>query len=148
MVDSRAKGSRTELLVRDVLRKHTGLNWERTPMSGALSAIHGLKADLYVPNSSNIYAVEVKGYKDDHLTSGVLTSTGPQLLSWWDQCKKQAALMGKKPLLIFKFDRSKLFVGYEDIPSCVDHMFISVQDFNFYVSKLEDWIRLEQPRWV
>ena len=35
VVDSRAKGARGEYLVRDLLREHTGLQFERVPMSGA-----------------------------------------------------------------------------------------------------------------
>ena len=33
VVDSRAKGARGEYLVRDLLREHTGLQFERVPMS-------------------------------------------------------------------------------------------------------------------
>lgn len=29
VVDARAKGARTETTVRDLLKKHTGLGWER-----------------------------------------------------------------------------------------------------------------------
>ena len=36
MVDSRAKGARGEYLVRDMLRQHTGHQFERVPSSGAL----------------------------------------------------------------------------------------------------------------
>lgn len=148
MVDSRQKGARVELQIRDILRKYTNLGWERVPMSGALSANHGLKADLYVPNSLNIFAVEVKGYADDHLTSKVLTNTSSPLLEWWDQCKRQAAQISRKPLLIFKYDRSKAFVAYEDIPQYVDHLFVSTQNRMFYVSELDKWILKENPRFV
>lgn len=147
-IDSRAKGSRVELQVRDELRKLTGLAWERTPMSGALSAVHQMKADLYIPNSLNIYSVEVKGYAEDHLTSKVLTNNSSCLLDWWDQCKRQAAQMSRKPLLIFKFDRSKMFVGYEEFPSRVDHIFISSKNRLFYVSELNRWVIEENPRFV
>ena len=36
MVDSRAKGAEGEKQVKELLRKHTGLPFERVPMSGAL----------------------------------------------------------------------------------------------------------------
>ena len=147
-VDSRAKGSRTETQVKDILKKYTELAWERVPMSGALDPIHGLKADLYVPNALNIFAVEVKGYAEDHLCSKLLTSTNPEILKWWSQCTRQAKQINKKPLLIFKFDRSKMFVAYEEIPNFVDHMYIFIKDNSFYVSLLEDWLKLEKVKFI
>lgn len=147
-VDSRQKGARIESQIKELLKKETGLKWERVPMSGALDPIHGLKADLYVPNSLNIFAVEVKGYKDDHLTSKVLTNESSTILDWWDQCKRQASQINKKPLLIFKFDRSKVFVAYEDVPSNVDHVFICSKDRYFYVSELIKWLKEENPRFI
>ena len=148
MVDSRAKGSRTESQVKDMLKKYTGLAWERVPMSGALDPIHGLKADLYIPNTLNIFAVEVKGYAEDHLCSKLLTSTNPEVLKWWSQCKRQAIQVNKKPLLIFKFDRSKMFVAYEEIPNLVDHMYIYIKDNSFYVSLLEDGLKIEKVKFI
>lgn len=85
MVDSRAKGARTETLARDMLRKHSGLTWERVPGSGALDPKHQLKGDLYIPQHNNHYCVEVKGYAEDHLTSELLTSKNPQIIEWWRQ---------------------------------------------------------------
>ena len=61
MVDSRAKGARGEYLVRDLLREHTGLQFERVPSSGALEY---LKGDLYVPHEKNKYCIEVKNYEN------------------------------------------------------------------------------------
>ena len=57
MVDSRAKGARGEYLVRDMLRVHTGLKFERVPASGALEY---LKGDLYVPHAKNKYCRSIK----------------------------------------------------------------------------------------
>lgn len=147
-VDSRAKGARVETTVRDLLRKLTNLQWERVPMSGALSPVHGLKADLYIPNSLNIYSVEVKGYKEDHLTSKLLTSKNPQFLEWWIQTKRQAAQISRKPLLIFKFDRSKIFVAYEDVPTTVNYIYLEIDGHSVFVSLLEEWIFKENPRFV
>ena len=63
MVDSRAKGARGEYLVRDLLRQHTDLQFERVPSSGALEY---LKGDLYVPHEKNKYCIEAVSYT--HLT--------------------------------------------------------------------------------
>lgn len=146
MVDPRAKGSKAETVIRDALRKATGLSWERTPGSGALDPKHKLKGDLYVPDAINLYCVECKHYADDHLTSKVLTDRSPQLLEWWAQAVRQGEQVDRKPLLIFKFDRSKLFVAYNDMPTS-GLKNVLVND-TIFVSLLEDWITNEKPKFV
>lgn len=149
MVDPRAKGARGETQVRDTLRKHTGLQWERTPGSGALDEKHGLKGDLYVPNKENLFCVEVKNYEDDHLTSHILTSKDPQLLEWWSQTVRQGVQVNRKPLLIFKFNRSKMFVAFQGVPmGPYRTMFIDAKGFEFYVALLEDWLTLDKQVFV
>lgn len=149
MVDARQKGARGETIVRDLLRKHTGLQWERTPGSGALDEKHGLKGDLYIPNKENMYCVEVKNYAEDHLTSQVLTGKDPQLLTWWEQTIRQGKQVSRKPLLIFKFDRSKIFVGFESIPmGPYRTMFIDAKGYEFYTALLEDWLTIDKPVFV
>lgn len=150
MVDSRAKGARTETLVRDALRKHTGLGWERVPGSGALDPKHQLKGDLYVPGRTNLWCIEVKGYAEDHINSGLLTNKNPQLLEFWKQTTRQGHQVGKRPLLIFKFDRSKVFVAFEDMPSNTSYrcLLVNVEGFEFFVALLDDWLEYEQPQFV
>jgi hypothetical protein len=150
MVDSRAKGARTETQIRDVLRLHTDLQWERVPGSGSLDPKHKLKGDLYVPDRANIFCVEVKGYADDHLTSQVLTSKSPQLVDFWQQSVRQGKQIDRKPLLIFKFNRSKAFVAFEELPS-VDtyrYIYINIEPYRFFVATLEDWLSNEQIKFV
>jgi hypothetical protein len=149
MVDSREKGARAETLARDALRKLSKLQWERTPGSGALDPKHLLKGDLYIPGEKNLYVVEVKHYAEDHLTSALLTHKKPQFFEWWEQAVRQGKQVKQKPLLIFKFDRSKLFVGYEDIPSGVyNYMFVNAHGYEVYISLLEDWYENEQPKFI
>lgn len=150
MVDSRAKGARTETVVRDLLRKTTGLGWERVPGSGALDPKHQLKGDLYVPGRTNLWCVEVKGYAEDHINSSLLTGKSPQLLEFWKQAVRQGEQVGKKPLLIFKFDRSKIFVAFEELPSSMAYrcLLASIDDHDFYIALLEDWLKHEQPQFV
>jgi len=149
VVDSRAKGARTETVVRDLLRKHTGLGWERVPGSGALDEKHFLKGDLYIPNANNIYCTEVKGYAEDHITSAILSSKSPQLLSFWAQASRQGTQVKKRPLLIFKYDRSKVFVAFDTMPDdSYSYIFVSRDGFEFYVALLEDWLINEQPKFV
>lgn len=149
MVDSRDKGARAETVVRDLLRSHTKLKWERVPGSGALNEKHGLKGDLYVPNEKNLYCVEVKHYAEDHLTSAVLTSKTPQLLEWWQQAVRQGLQVQKTPLLIFKHDRSKVFAAFQEMPSAdYRFIFVCVCGHEFYVALLEDYLRYEQPKFI
>jgi len=148
-VDARAKGARTETVARDLLKKHTNLGWERVPGSGALDPKHLLKGDLYIPGEKNLFVVEVKHYAEDHLTSALLTHKKPQFFEWWEQAVRQGKQVKQKPLLIFKFDRSKLFVGYEDIPSGVyNYMFVNAHGYEVYISLLEDWYENEQPKFI
>lgn len=150
MVDSRAKGARGETQVRDLLRIKTNLGWERTPGSGALDKKHGLKGDLYIPNSSNVFCVEVKNYAEDHLTSEILTSKAPQIVDWWEQTIRESKEVSKKPLLIFKFNRSKIFVAFTEMPHRTDYrwIFVNLPPHEFYVSLLEDWLDKENPKFT
>jgi Holliday junction resolvase len=146
MVDSRNKGYAAEIKARDLLRKSTGLNWQRTPGSGALNEAHKMKGDLYVPEVKMVYAVEIKHYKDDHLTSKILTDKSPQLLQWWEQAVRQGKQMDKLPLLLFKFDRSKWFVMYNH-PAPSTAPALKIMDYG-WVSVLEEWLTSEQIKWV
>lgn len=143
------KGARAETVIRDRLRELTELNWERVPSSGALDAKHGLKGDLYVPNEKNYYVVEVKHYADDHLTSSILTAKNPQLLEWWEQATRQGKQVSKKPLLIFKHDRSKIFAAFEEVPSAeYPHFYICANGHSFFVALLDNYLLHEQPNFI
>jgi hypothetical protein len=151
MIDSRAKGARGELKVRDTLRELTGLKWERTPGSGAYSQSHGLKGDVYIPGNTNKYTVEVKSYEEDYLTSKILHNKSNKLLEWWEQAERQAAQNDNIPLLIFKYDRSKLFAAFQPVLlenykyNCIK---LYINDMVIIVSLLEDFINYEKPKFV
>lgn len=149
MVDVRAKGAKAETDAKIILKKHTGLGWERTPGSGALDEKHLLKGDLYCPGKENLYCVEVKHYEEDHLTSQILTSKNPQLIEWWQQATRQGLQVGKKPLLIFKHNRSKMFVAFEDLPTSeYRKIYVEVLQYSFYIAILEDWLLHEKPKFI
>ena len=150
-VDSRAKGARAESDLVKKLSQHTGHNFKRVPLSGGLDASHGLKGDLYIPNSLNIFCIEVKHYKDDHISSKILTDKTPQIQEWWQQTIREAAQISRKPLLIYKFDRSKWFVGFKEYPSADDayrFMMINLEGMQFFTAKLDDWLEHENPRFA
>lgn len=148
MVDSRQKGATAEAAVVKLLSQHTGLPFKRIPMSGALDAVHGLKGDVYIPNSLNIYCIEIKHYKDCHLTSNLLTDKKAQLIEWWEQTIRESAQISRKPLLIYKHDRSKWFCAYKEMPSTDQYrwMFLNIDGHEFYTAKLDDWLNYEKPR--
>lgn len=135
MVDSRAKGARGEYLVRDMLRVHTDLQFERVPASGALAY---LKGDLYVPHEKNLFCIEVKNYAESPLTDKIFTQEKTSnLVNWWRKLIVQAEGGDQRPLLFFKYNRSKVFVCTEVKPS-IKHMYISWLDC--YVALAEDWL--------
>lgn len=148
MVDSRQKGATAETKARDELRELTGLKWERVPGSGALDEKHGLKGDLYVPKENNLYCVEVKHYKDDQVSTALFTGKSPTLFEWWDQCKRQATQVEKKPLLIFKHDRSKFFVAYESTVPGINAMKLYIGKYHFNISMLTEWVKAEIPEFI
>lgn len=151
MVDSRDKGARAELKVRDELRTLTDLKWERIPASGALNAVHQLKGDLYVPGEYNNYCIEVKHYAEDKLTSKVLTDSKPQLDLWWEQTIRESHEVNKKPMLIFKHDRSKLFCAVDDvyIPlNTIPSRYMVIGHLGIFIMKLEDFIKHCSPEFI
>ena len=141
MVDSRAKGARGEYLVRDMLRAHTNLSLERVPSSGALEY---LKGDLYVPNCRNHYSIEVKNYKDSPLTDKIFTQPKTNNLNqWWKKVQTQAKGGNQKPLLFFKYDRSKIFVCIEGIPHNTEQ-YIFIRFLSCSVLLAEEWLTKEE----
>jgi len=151
MIDSRAKGARFELEIAKKLSSITGLDFKRVPMSGGLHESHQLKGDLYLVNSLNIYCIEVKHYANDQFTSKILTDKDPTIYEWWKQTKREAAQISRKPLLIYKFDRSKVFCAFEEMPLDDYHYRWSLLNFQgsqFYTAKLDDWLFYEEPRFV
>lgn len=149
MVDSKAKGARGENAAKKILIEHTGLNWQRTPMSGALDERHGLKGDLYLPDCKQRFCVEVKHYKDDHISTKILTGKNPQLFIWWEQTLREAAQVKREPLLVFKHDRSKFFVGTTIQPSTkTDYIHVDVTGNSIYILLLEAWLKNESPKFI
>ena len=145
MVDSRAKGARGEYLVRDMLREATGLKFERVPASGALEY---LKGDLYVPNQRNHYCIEVKNYKDSPFSDKILTAKKTNnLIKWWKKIVIQAQGGDQKPLLFFKYDRSKVFVVTEEKPKNSED-YIYIKFLECFVLLAEDWLECEKQEFI
>ena len=144
MVDSRAKGARGEYLVRDMLREHTGYQFERVPSSGALEY---LKGDLYVPHAKNKFCIEVKNYESSPLSDKIFTAPKTNnLIQWWKKLEKQAAGGNQLPMLFFKYNRSPVFIVTQREPAYPEYMYISILDC--YVSLAEDWLRMEKVEFL
>ena len=67
------------------------------------------------------------------------------MLQFWRQAVREAEVMKKKPLLIFRWNRSKDFVAFDDdleVP-----FYIEVKSFGceFKVTLLEDWLQVIKP---
>ena len=144
MVDSRAKGARGEYLVRDLLRDYTNLQFERVPMSGALEY---LKGDLYVPNEKNFFCIEVKNYAESPLSDKILSQVKTNnLLRWWRKLVTQALAGKQRPLLFFKYNRSKIYVGTETKPEYTSYIYVS--DINCYICIAEQWLEKEEVEFI
>jgi len=143
VVDSRAKGARGEYLVRDMLRDASGLQFERVPSSGALSY---LKGDLYVPDEKNLFCIEVKNYEKSPFTDKVFTNKTNHFLQWWEKIVRQAGFKNQKPLLFFKYSRSKVFVATSIMPKNTRYMQVSWLDC--YVMLAEEWLEQEEVEFI
>lgn len=150
MVDSRQKGTRGENKAKDLLRSLTGHPWERTPSSGALDKKHGLKGDLYIPNANNVFCVEVKFYEDCHIDHSLISSANPTLLGWWNQTTREAREVQRLPLLIFMWNRSKLYVATnEEITTYPKPYLVYMGEAEiFNILELEPWIKYEKPKFI
>jgi len=144
MVDSRAKGAEGEKQVKELLRKHTGLPFERVPMSGALPF---MKGDLFVPDTALHYCIEVKFYKNSHFDDKILTNKSSEFIRWWEQAVDQAKKTDRKPVLFFKYNRSKIFVVVRDEPQKTKK-YMYVAHLGCYVMIAEEWLINEKPRFI
>lgn len=145
MVDSRAKGARGEYLVRDMLREHTDLQFERVPSSGALAY---LKGDLYVPNKRNIFCIEVKNYSESPLTDKIFTQDKTNnLIRWWKKIVQQARDGEQEPLLFFKYDRSRIYVVSERQPQILEK-YMHISWLSCYVMLADEWLVTENVEFI
>lgn len=145
MVDVRAKGARGEYLVRDMLRVHTGHQFERIPSSGALAY---LKGDLYVPGEKNKFCIEVKNYAESPFNDKIFTAQKTNnLIKWWRKLLSQADTMEQKPLLFFKYNRSKVFVVTDITPKNTDQ-FTTINWLKCHILLAEDWLENEEIEFI
>jgi len=145
VVDSRAKGARGEYLVRDMLREHSNLQFERVPNSGALEY---LKGDLYVPHEKNIFCIEVKNYAESPLSDRIFTQKKTNnLIKWWKKLIIQAEGGNQEPLLFFKYNRSPIYVVTNLGPDATEE-YLYIRFLDCYILLAEEWLEKEKPRFL
>ena len=138
MVNSKDKGRVYEYKIRDLLKKELKIDFERTPHSGSLKFAKG---DLWVPTdtASWKYAIEIKHYGELEFKN-LLVSKSNDIHSFWEQTIKQAEAMKKFPLLIFKWDRSANYVGWNDNIQVDKFMHVKAFNSNFKIGLLDEWL--------
>ena len=142
MVNSRQKGHKAELLVANMLTRHTQLPFEQTPGSGSGK----IKGDLWLKHHINHYLIEVKFYKDDAISTKVFTNKSNNFVQWWAKTVQQAEDNKLEPLLFFKANHAQFFVSTKTKPEKVDYMYISMLDA--YICLAEIWLEHEKQEWT
>lgn len=143
-INSRTKGQRGEYQARDILRDYSGHQFERVPASGALSY---LKGDLFIPDETCRFLIEVKNYEESHFNDKIFTNKSNNFVKWWEKAVEQASYKEQLPLVIFKYNRSKLFVVTNLQPKNSDRYF-EINWLKCYVMLLEEWLESEQIEWL
>lgn len=135
---SKIKGSAYEAKIRDLLTKELNIEFKRMPLSGS---IEYLKGDLWTPHDTAAwpYCIECKHYKEVNW-NGLLTATSSDLLNFWRQAQREAEVMKKKPLVIYRWNRSKDYVCWDDEVEIKHYIKCNVFDCKFKMGLLNDWI--------
>ena len=114
-MNSRAKGANFERKVAKILTEKLGVEFKRTPQSGAFSTNNNyveLAGDLYCADKDFPYVIECKKYKEYQLED-LLTGSSVGIYKWILQLEKEKK--GKLGLLIFQKDYGKIFAAIEGI---------------------------------
>lgn len=136
---SKTKGSAYEAKIVGILNKEfKSLQFERVPLSGAISY---LKGDIWTPHDTAAfpYTIEAKHYKEINWNN-LLTAKSTEMYKFWEQTLREADVMGKKPLLIFRWDRSKDYVAFNDDIEINDYIAVNCFGHSFKIALLSDWL--------
>ena len=136
------KGSRFEYKVRDLLKEATGVEWARSPTSG--SGV--IKGDLFCPKNFYHYCFECKSYKDSVLQDNILTAKSNNFYSWWQQTLDQAEEMNKKPALVFKKDRGKIFIAVREQEKNLFGLHLHTEWAECYIYLFEAWLLVKDKK--
>lgn len=135
----KAKGTAFEAKIAKYLTQELGMEFKRMPLSGSISY---LKGDLWTPTDTAgfEFCIECKHYKEVNW-NGLLTAEKCDLLEFWRQALREAEVMEKSPMLIYRWNRSKDFACWEaDFINCKHQMEMNVFGLNFKMALLSDWV--------
>ena len=62
------------------------------------------------------------------------------MLQFWRQTVREADTMKKKPLLIFRWNRSKDFIAFKDDLEAPFYVEVNSFGCHFKITKLDDWL--------
>jgi hypothetical protein len=135
---SKLKGSSYEAKIKDLFTDHFKIKFERVPLSGAISY---LKGDVWCPSKTETwcYTIECKHYAELDFNS-LLTAKSNDLWSFWMQAVDEAKTMGKKPLVCFRWNRSKDFVIWNDEIELENQMNIRAFGHNVKIGLLSEFL--------
>lgn len=136
---SKAKGSAFETKIKDILNEEfPKLHFERVPLSGSISY---LKGDIWTPHdtASWPWCIEAKHYAEIEW-GNLLTAKTSDLHNFWRQTIREAEVMKKRPLLIFRANRSKDYVAYDDDIKVENYVEINSFGNRFKIALLADWL--------
>ena len=134
---SKLKGSAFETKIRDVLTEELGIKFERTPLSGSISYLRG---DLWVPSDTKgfEFVIECKHYAELEFNN-LLTAKSTDILEFWKQALDEAQVMNKKPLVIFRWNRSKDFILWDTDMNLEHQIEYKVFGYAFKMCWYRDW---------
>ena len=135
---SKLKGSAFEAKIAKYLSEEFNKQFRRVPLSGALE---WMKGDLIVIDDTAWFpwTIECKHYKSVEWNN-LLTAKSSEMFIFWTQTLREAEVMKKKPLLIFRWNRSKDFVAYDDELKVKSYIEVNSFGHKFRVSLLSDWV--------
>ena len=135
---SKIKGSAYEAKIRDLLTQELNLEFKRMPLSGSLEY---LKGDLWTPHDTAAwpYCIECKHYAEVNW-NGLLTAKSSDLLDFWRQAVREAKVMKKMPLVIYRWNRSKDYICWSDDINLELQITYKGFDCEFKMGLLQDWL--------
>jgi hypothetical protein len=136
---SKLKGTAFETKIVKTLSDALGKEFKRMPLSGAISY---LKSDIWLPSDTAAwpFSVECKHYAEIEWNN-LLTAKSTEIHDFWRQVYKDATTMNKKPLLIFRWNRSKDFAAYDDFSiECDTYLEVNAFGHKFRIALLSDWL--------
>lgn len=137
---SKQKGRSFEYVVRDAFSEAYNQKFERVPLSGALEY---LKGDVYCPWLPNFpYCIEAKHHKEVPWNNLISAKKSSLLLDFWKQTLREAEKMKKRPLLVYKWDRSKIYCCWDDELNLSDQITVNVDNLYFKMGLFDEWLSL------